>query len=276
MFKWIVLIFILLGFNPAWSVVNGELVNNDNQDFAVFPLIVTRYPLLGFNTFTATEITQQEICTGVAISHSELITAGHCLRSDDGKPLFVSLAHWNHAQNVYNLIHPDTHFVFFDHREDRPVNPGAICPKYPFILPNAHFADLAIIKFRPHTFSKWHQISRRRDILKVGAEIKFYGYGITENPFFGNPRLMMNRGRPVLRGGSARLWKLVQRRIGWLSFLHEPFAADGDSGGPVFYQGQLIGIINSVSEYCSDETGSDYAILNTVSLLSVPPKLLDQ
>lgn len=265
MLKLVVLVINLTVTPLVWSIVNGYPVVDELESQTIFPLVVSRQPLYDLLTISLAKLSQHEICTGVAISDTELITAGHCVRSESAEALFVSLVHWDKVLERYRLIHPLSHVAFYDQRDDQPINPGAICPKYPYVLPNAHFADLAIIKFRPFTFSKWHRISQRRDILTNGATITFYGYGISENPFFGSSRLLLQRETPKLRKGRAKIWEVVQQRMGWLSFLHESYAADGDSGGPVFFQDQLIGNINSVSEYCSDATGSDYAILNTVS-----------
>ena len=64
--------------------------------------------------------------------------------------------------------------------------------------------------------------------------------------------------------------------MGWFASPSAAFAVDGDSGGPVFKNGKLVGIINTVSEHCTEPTGQDYGFLNTATRLGAIRPFLQQ
>lgn len=75
-----------------------------------------------------------------------------------------------------------------------------------------------------------------------------------------------------MRRGESQVWRISNQRLAIRTenLALTAFAAPGDSGGPVFYKNQFIGILNTVEESCETLYGEDYGIINSVTYFSAP------
>lgn len=238
----------------AFAVVNGQQIDLRN------------HPELGLLTFTANS-TLSSRCSGFFINDSQFITAGHCVRDENGDR-GVGLLRINENDDL-NTVFPTAVFTAFVHEDLIPANaagpvPGCSIGQKPIV--NTKTLDLALINFPAGTSTQWLEIDL--DYSPTESDVlDYYGFGTHINPF---AMMMPSLAAPIeaLRFGQSAIWRWTSTRLALLSPDTKPFAADGDSGAPVIKNGKVVAVMNTVGTKCDTEFGEDYAIQNTATRLT--------
>src|SRR5262249_14369574 len=132
--------------------------------------------------------------------------------------------------------------------------------------------DLGVVVFPPHTAKAFAML----DNIKAPAlsdAVEFFGAGSLDNPFFDLTSLLdsnMDPLDPRLTSGRNKIWRVSEQRFAFRAPDGETFAARGDSGGPVYRNGNLIGILSTIEQSCETKFGEDYSILNSAIRLDTP------
>lgn len=242
------------------AIVNAPAMNSSLAP-GVALLVLAKHQLQPQELFVKS-LSDLGVCSGAFISDRLVITAGHCLK-DESSPLFPYLA--KSTKDGYQLTAPlatATDYVF--ENLENPKEPH-ICTPGPKPLPYTQTSDVALLLFKPETSAQWFAVESS---YKPNHDDKlvFFGYGTDQSPFDGVGSVIVKS--PQLRMGSAEVWRYTSQRVGFVNYITSPFAADGDSGGPILFNGKIIAVLSTISERCETEFGEDYAILNTGSLLS--------
>lgn len=212
----------------------------------------------------------EDSCSGVAISDSLVLTAGHCVAKADHSGNYKLALHRFlkngipeviFATNAYTEYIPEDLQKLIDEQNKGAIVPGCVAKAKPII--ETKTPDIALVRFPSNTFSKWANINATKH-LDVNDSVQFYGYGIV---FEGMPT-MPEPSMLDFREGTNIIWRTSEQRIAFISPHHESIAQHGDSGAPVFNNGELVALVSSVEEKCETQYGDDYAIMNTATILS--------
>ena len=258
--KNILAVLLTLGTLQAQAVVNG-VAENANQHPEVALLILSKEKLPPNKLFISS-LAEYGICSGAFVSDRIAISAGHCLENE-GAELFPYLA--TATGNGYVLTAPIATATDYAYEDLEGVTEEKVCSPGPKPLPVTKTPDISVLLFPAQTASKWFTISVTYS-PKENDSVRYFGYGTNDNPFSGVGGFLIKE--PTLRSGSSEVWRTSAQRIGFVNEVSKPFAADGDSGGPVIVGDKLVGVMSTISERCKTQFGEDYAILNTSSLFS--------
>ena len=157
-------------------------------------------------------------CSGTVLSRTKILTAAHCVGAPESMRIYD-----RDAQNAPVLlevssvtIHPDFH---------------AAAPKT-----REKSIDLAIVTVKnalPERFQPANLTQPQR--LELGDTLTLAGFGVTqENEGASSGTLL--QGDVLLRAPKSDV-------LFWLDNPNSLGACTGDSGGPVFYKGALVGVI---------------------------------
>lgn len=238
----------------ANAIVNGQKIDSKN------------HPEFGLITFTANNSSSSR-CSGFFISDSQLITAGHCVRDENGER-GVALLRIADNGNL-NTVLPTAVITSFVHEELILTNtlgpvPGCSIGQKPIF--NTKTVDLALIEYAKGTTDRWLEIDSEYSPNESDL-LDYFGFGTHINPF---ATIMPTLPAPIeaLRFGQSFLWRWTPTRLALLSLDSQAFAADGDSGAPVMRNGKVVAVVNTVGTKCDTEFGEDYAIQNTATRLT--------
>ena len=158
-------------------------------------------------------------CTGTVLSRTKILTAAHCMGAPENMRI-----HYRDGQNALVLlevksvaIHPDFH---------------AQAPKT-----REKSIDLAIVtltKPLPDRFEPADLTQPPR--VDLGDTLTLAGFGITREGQSASSGNLL-KGEVTLRPPKSEV-------LFWLENPHGLGACTGDSGGPVFFQGALVGVIS--------------------------------
>lgn len=213
-----------------------------------------------------------EWCTAVAISDSQALTAAHCAFNPESQSVYdvwllqagstpipivarQILTGRYKGSNEPGTYDPNTRY----HPD---YIPG--CRPGPVPLFQSAEPDIAVLMFNPKTFSKWSLINFDYK-SKVGDQLEYWGHGERNNSLVSSSQLRASIHAGSLSVGHARVESNNSQRIGFSNGLMSNWADIGDSGGPVYFQGELIAVLSTMEEKCESETGHDYKILNTAT-----------
>ncbi len=260
----------------ALAIVNGQ--NTDIQMRPEIGLLVsfdeplnpTKLKNYG-DRYSAQSLPVPNRCSGVFISDSKLLTAGHCVRSATG-PVEVFLHRWDEKGKPFLLksVSVLTPYVYENLKSPITYGPVPGCSPGLKPLPNSKTADLAVVEFPKGSSSKWVEVDPHY-IPKLNDHYEYLGFGMTQNPY-ASQVIGTRPHTGDLNQGSGLLARFSDQRLELINFDSKPFAAEGDSGGPVFHAGKLIAILSTISTRCDTEFGEDYAIQNTATRLT--PEIL--
>ncbi len=257
----------------ANAIVNGKDVGLKIHPEAAKILITARNAQNNKMTFA---------CTGVFISNSVLLTAGHCapdvLSGERINPKNIILYSFGDKP----LKHP-VHAIAFDSQfsltgeeigrqlaaRDQKFKkyllqaPNCYSVPLPLLSPNS--PDLALISFPPHTSDHFTKVDFNY-VPHLGDKVSFVGFGTSVDPFaYGSFGGSLNTQK---RLGTSTVMRVSDEYAGIKAPANKAYAAPGDSGSPVYYNGQLVGIMSYMDTDCESKWGSDFGILNTFTYFS--------
>lgn len=223
------MISILFSFQ-AFAIVHGKYFNEGEVPAVKRLVLIPEKDSLDIK-----KISTYGRCTGVAISDSILITAGHCVSSDAGAsvPHVVELTKQQLKVTAPNKIITD--YI----PEDRPaeINNGPVpgCSQGKKDIFESKTLDLAIIAYPEKTFKHFVKIDFLSK-LNINDKILFYGFGTIYNSFEIQMPIPLIHKRD-LGVAEVRIDRVGITRAATVSNPLEPFADIGDSGGPVIRNG---------------------------------------
>lgn len=194
-------------------------------------------------------------CTGVFITDSVVLTAGHCVI---GSPRICLHAVGNEAL-ASRVCTSQSYTEAVEDEADKE---------------DGSYLDLGLVKFPAGTAPEVAAINFSPD-LTIGRALSFVGYGTIYESFVdmaaaiidGPDVVHKNIGISSVDSVDTNFISLFQQETG-------TFADNGDSGSPVFADGKVIGIM--VTAYRDEhvnphpETGSLYGVYNQIVRLDTP------
>jgi hypothetical protein len=260
---------VLFFSQKSLAIVNGEELHASQR-----PEIVR---LLLYKESSEKKFEENGRCTGTAISDSLVLTAGHCITGFHNEKNDVIALHRFKNNDSEEIIPASKFYSEYvaedlqsvkDEQNRNHATPDSVPGCSPGEKPLAHTQtlDLAILKFPEGTFKKWAQVNFAQ-VLNLKDQIELLGYGITISSYEASIPL----ADPLpsdLRLGKNQIWRTSEQRIGFTSQGNKPVADRGDSGAPIFYNGEVTAVVSTVEEKCETKFGSDYAIMNTATRLS--------
>ena len=259
-------ILILLTTLKLHAVVKGKNISPLEKP-EVGLLALYDHPLK--NPISLDNLPIPERCTGIFISDSLMLTAGHCVRRDNNQESNLYLYSWK-VDGSFILISPleiKTRYIYEELQvpDDKSnIVPGCSVGQKP--LPLTKTDDIALIVFPKGTSKAWVAIDPDY-IPQKNDPIEFYGYSLNTHSFETASLLVMPTIKSLHKGES-KIWRWNNQRLAMIALEIESFASDGDSGGPVIINGKLVAIISTISTKCDTEFGEDYAVQNTSTRLT--------
>ncbi len=264
----------------AISCSAQAIVNGLDISAKVFPS-VAKILITAYNS-NAKKI--EYSCTGVFLSDSLLLTAGHCapggrsgiLVKPNGIELYSfgdkPLAHPVRAVAIYSNF--DLSAEEMGKRltkRDQGLKqyatqaPGCYSVRVPLL--SLDTVDLSVVKFPKNTSANFEAIDfgyRPR----LTDNVQYVGFGINVNPFDGSSFLLFSGLETQKRLGAGSIMRISDIYAATKAPVYKTYAAQGDSGSPVFFKNRLIGIMSYIDQNCESEYGGDYGILNAFTYLS--------
>lgn len=254
------LVFFVLVTSTGNAVVNGLPLSSEHKPEVIRLNIERVHPING---------SIEEACTGVAISHSLVLTAGHCLAaSPQGSTDNVYFNRFSKEGSSLNIPsqHFFTQYIYEEFVDDRPHQLVPGCSLTPKKVTQTRTLDLGLVMFPDQTFDQWSDIDVQHE-FQINDALEYYGYGSHVNTL--GAFVPIQKASPSdLRFGANLIWRMNSQRISFLASLEDNFAAHGDSGGPVYKNNQVVAIMSTLEEHCETEFGSDYGVINTATPLS--------
>jgi hypothetical protein len=195
-------------------------------------------------------------CGGIAVSRNQILTAAHCVVSDDGTPLYVP-----------------GHVLEFRHGEDKGFSPSFLLASQPIksvVLHPSYAAALANTKNRiqaSRTFEAYDLaiITFQNDLRVPIAEV-----GVAQK----GPVILTGGGCVVPNGDTSNLLKygtisftevMDTVGVGENTLPEKVSVCAGDSGSPAYQNGKAIGILRAGSAFKSDGQ-ADYAVFTLIDI----------
>lgn len=267
--------FLILTFFLSMSSISTHAIVNGKELHASQRPEIVR--LLLYKGTTQKDIEENGRCTGTAISDFLVLTAGHCVTGFYNEKNDAIVLHRFKKDGSEEIIRANKVYTEYiaedlqkvkDEQNKKHATPDSVPGCSPGIKPLAHTRtpDLALIKFPFGTFKKWAQVNFAQE-LSLNNPIEFLGYGVTISSF--EASIPYADPNPTdLRIGKNQIWRTSENRVAFISEGYKPVADRGDSGAPLFYNGEVTAVISTVEEKCETEFGNDYAIMNTATRLS--------
>jgi len=240
--------------STAGAIVNGQSIDSKF------------HPEFGLLNFSENGPSQGR-CSGFFINDSQLITAGHCVRGESGDRKFELIR--INEDGVLRSVLPISVRSAYQHEEFIVASntgkvPGCSIGEKPIF--DTKTVDLALVEFPSGTSKKWLEIDLEYS-PQENALLDYFGFGTHLNPF---AMILPSLALPMdtLKFGQSALWRWTSSRLALLSPDTKAFAADGDSGAPVIFNGKVVAVVNTVGTKCDTEFGEDYAIQNTATRLT--------
>ena len=248
--------------NAKTKLFQGEM-DLQNQFPAVYG-IATKEPSSSVYAFAD--------CTGTAISSSVLLTAAHCVY-DETKV---------NVLEIFWIVDAFSKPVY-DAKKTLITGTATAHPNFKVPVPASYPYDIAAINFPQGTFKNFAMVSTVP--ARVGDEVTLVGYGYNGGPVvgreFGKSKIfdVINDKSTVPKESAfpEDLFRDWYSTMYWLKVKKNSVGISGtvpgDSGGPLFLNNQLVGILRGGSAvYKSDDNGivndSIYAnILNPSNLV---------
>lgn len=156
------------------------------------------------------------VCTAVFVSQRTLLTAAHCL--EDGGAVRVQLPSHTETASLY-YIHPSYRVRWWEH-------------------------DLAVVQLDRDAAPAFSLVSAHAPV--VGNDLQIVGYGTSS--LYGSGTFAKRYGNNVVRSvGNGRIafrgYDEPGRAPEGMTVLNAP----GDSGGPMYVDGNVVGVSSSIS-----------------------------
>ncbi|MES2770026.1 MAG: trypsin-like serine protease [Bdellovibrionota bacterium] len=270
LYQFFVIVFAIavLCAQKSQAIVNGkELLNSQRPEVVRLILYKDKDSLL--------DQVDNGRCTGTAISDSLVLTAGHCVtgnfNEEKNNTIVLHRFKENKTEEIISVLQSYTEFIPEDLQKIKDeqnkhgkTTPGCSPGEKPMVLTKT--PDLALLKFPNKTFRTWAQINFQK-IHSAGDSIEFLGYGMTASSF--EVSIPFSDPQPNdLRLGKSKIWRTGEKRFAIISQYLDPIGDIGDSGAPVFDNGQVTAVLSTLETKCETEYGEDYAIMNTAVALS--------
>lgn len=256
---------LMLCTQKSHAIPNGQEIDSRKR-----PEIVR---LLLYKIGQNKELLENGTCTGTAISDYLVLTAGHCVTgfTNEQNDLIVlhqfdknGKEHLTKALNTYTEYIAEDFKKIKDEQNEGAVVPGCVAKQKPII--QSKTPDLALVKFPRNTFKKTAQINLSK-VLSVNDSVEFYGFG-AKVPYFESAFPTLDPHVNDLRVAQNKIWRTSENRSAIISAPSQAFADVGDSGGPVFFNNEVVGVLSMLDEKCETAYGDDFAVMNTPVNLS--------
>jgi secreted trypsin-like serine protease len=231
------------------KVTNGEQIAEDRFPAVVFLVMATERG--------------QSICTGTFVNDHQLITAGHCVAGQAAQRpelYYVQVMNGQDGETKYT----------------NPIKAISLArnPQYSLERNNGvNGSDLAVVNFPANTAPSVAPIANQAPT--EGDPLTIVGYGNNENSLTPSGQ-MTGSGSGIKRSGTNTVRALEN---GFISFYGVPASMEGieqgewvasgagDSGGPMFVGGQLVGV-TSGGGLAQTEQGDYISVSHYVNLNS--------
>jgi hypothetical protein len=250
----ILLAGLALHSNIALAIVNGEIKSEFDQPEIIRLILVP-----------ADEEMNPD--SGVAISESIVLTAGHCILDEENRyvPHMVRSIKQNQFE-IIKSVNSKTEFIPEEIILIPQIGPVPGCSLGVKPLFETKTLDIALLKFPKKTFKSFLPIDTFYSFTP-NSVVELFGFG-SKISSFASPLPLPRINTNDLGSTQAQVMRSGHNRLATISNVSKGFADTGDSGGPVIANQKVIGILNTVEEKCETEFGEDYAILNSFTLIS--------
>ena len=281
-------------FFPALSQVVLKFENCSPLAFVIAALVLSLFPQKSLAIVNGTKVPLGEHtevakmfgmnkehtafwrCSGVFISERDILSAGHCLQNIDQNTIYLLS---RDGKELKPPIHLSGYTEFTDDLhallKAKPQDPEAVegCTIHPAPLVRTKTADFSLLRVDggAKTEGSIAKINRHYH-AKEGQKISVIGYGTEWDPLDPQNKLVMAGEDPLSLNkniAQATIWKSDEQRLSIKTSEMGQFAADGDSGSPVYdHKGKVVAIMSTFQPHCETKLGGDYGPLNTASLLN--------
>lgn len=268
-FKYLVFLLILIIHTQVFAVANGHKLSAWQKPEIIRLMIFEPSQNTSDSSMSLARLNQASFgtCTGVAISDSLVLTAGHCLMSEENEKLQINALIFENERDWKMLKPISTRSPYVFEKIETQEDPNAVVPgcsaKRKVLVPQFQTDDWALLEFSPGTFKHWARVSEKIDI-KIGNTVEIYGYGSHSDSMSGGLGSMSLPQHDDLRYFASSIKRENSQRWAILATPNKAFADEGDSGSPVFYNNELIGLISTVQPKCETEHGEDFEIMNSI------------
>lgn len=250
--------------NIATAIVNGETKSEFDHPEIIRLILVPKQ-----ESFNKDSLHYYNRCSGVAISESIALTAGHCIFDEQQTftPYLVRSTSFNQFEIIQSI---DLKTEFEPEVIVPPVTTGPVpgCSLGIKPLFETKTLDITLLKFPKGTFKKFISLDTSY-LYQLNATVELFGFGSKSNSFEA-PLPMSPIRTEDLGYTQSKIMREGLNRLAIISSNLSGFADRGDSGGPIIANQKVIGILNTIEEKCETELGEDYAILNSFTFLSRP------
>lgn len=180
------------------------------------------------------------ICSGVALSDTTAIMAGHCVKDPTLNDGVIALEKGARSEVIYTWLALKNLELMTDTTAAR---------------------DLAVVVFPSGTFSPpFGELTLQRQ--EVGTEVKIVGYGASG---FDGRSVDVRKSAGLKRAGSNKISEIreglyvLQADLNNTQAANNAAAAAGDSGGPLYVKGRIAGLAAAL--YLTDANGRQTPVL---------------